>query len=66
MNLITYHLTKQKMFYKDKILNSSQLRKLAEHKYSVESASLLEPYLQVIIECKQMGDFTPQLIWSQG
>lgn len=66
MNLITYYPTKHQMFYKDKILNSTQLRKLAEHKYSVESASLLEPYLQVIIECKQSGDFTPQLILSQG
>lgn len=30
-----------------KILTQSQLRKLAEHKYSVESSSLLEPFLQV-------------------
>lgn len=35
------------LFYKEKILTSSQLRKLAEHKYSVESSSLIEPYLQV-------------------
>ena len=35
------------LFYKDKILSSSQLRKLAGHKYSVESNSLLEPLLQV-------------------
>lgn len=37
------------LFYKEKILNSSQLRKLAEHKYSVESSSILEPFLQVKI-----------------
>lgn len=35
------------LFYKEKILSASQLRKLAEHKYSVESSSVLEPFLQV-------------------
>lgn len=35
------------LFFREKILSQSQLRKLAEHKYSVESSSLLEPYLQV-------------------
>lgn len=38
------------MFYKEKILKTSQLRKLAEHKYSVESSSILEPFLQVKIQ----------------
>lgn len=35
------------LFYKEKILSASQLRKLADHKYSVESNSILEPFLQV-------------------
>lgn len=34
------------LFYREKILNKEQLRKLSEHKYSVTSNSLLEPYLQ--------------------
>lgn len=34
---------------RQRILNESQLRKLAQHKYSVSSSSLLEPYLQVSI-----------------
>ncbi|KAG5677432.1 hypothetical protein PVAND_007190 [Polypedilum vanderplanki] len=34
------------LFREQKILNSSQLRKLSEHKYSVTSSSLIEPYLQ--------------------
>ncbi|CAO1334603.1 unnamed protein product [Diamesa hyperborea] len=34
------------LFYREKILNQEQLRKLSEHKYSVTSNSLLEPYLQ--------------------
>lgn len=35
------------IFQRHKILSSSQLRKLAEHKYAVTSSSLIEPYLQV-------------------
>ncbi|XP_070492641.1 choline/ethanolaminephosphotransferase 1-like [Chironomus tepperi] len=34
------------IFQRHKILNSSQLRKLADHKYAVTSSSLIEPYLQ--------------------
>lgn len=32
---------------RQRILNESQLRKLAQHKYAVSSSSLIEPYLQV-------------------
>jgi hypothetical protein len=35
------------LFGRDKILTPAQLKKLANHKYSVESTSLIEPYLQV-------------------
>ncbi|CAG9800520.1 unnamed protein product [Chironomus riparius] len=34
------------IFQRHKLLSSSQLRKLAEHKYAVTSSSLIEPYLQ--------------------
>lgn len=43
------------LFFKEKILSESQLRKLAEHKYSVESNSLLEPLLQVNLTNKQVA-----------
>lgn len=33
-------------FYKDKILSDGQLKRLSEHKYSSESSSLLDAFLQ--------------------
>ncbi|CAG9792249.1 unnamed protein product [Diatraea saccharalis] len=33
-------------FYKERILNAAQLKRLSEHKYSCTSASLLDPWLQ--------------------
>jgi hypothetical protein len=38
---------------KEKILSPSQLKKLANHKYSVESTSLIEPYLQVKLKARR-------------
>lgn len=34
------------LLYKDKLLQQSQLKRLAEHKYSVSNISLLDPFLQ--------------------
>ncbi|CAH2979154.1 unnamed protein product [Chilo suppressalis] len=33
-------------FYKERILNAAQLKRLSEHKYSCTSSSLLDPWLQ--------------------
>lgn len=37
---------KNMFYYKEKLLQQSELKRLSEHKYSVSNISLLDPFLQ--------------------